>query len=286
VKPAPFRYLRASDREEALALLAEHGDEGKVIAGGQSLAAVMNMRLSRPELLIDVDRLPGLSYVLLDGGELRVGALVRHGHVEHYPGVLGGHELLRRAMRFVGHYPIRTRGSVGGSIAHADPAAEWVLLATLLDAQVRAERVDGSRWVGADDFFHGFFTTALEPDELVTEVRFPRAPSRSAITEFARRHGDFAVVAAAVAFDLDDDGLITDPRVALAGVGSKAVKLSGAAEVLAGEPPELATFAAAAYRATTEIDPPADAHGDAAYRRQLARVLLTRALQEAVHDHR
>ncbi len=279
MKPAPFRYLRADDRDEALALLAEHGDEGKVIAGGQSLVAVMNFRLSRPEVLIDVDRLPGMSYLMRDGADLRIGALTRHRHVEHFPGDLAGHGLLRDAMSYVGHYPIRTRGTVGGSIAHADPAAEWVLLARLLDARIRVDSVRGARWVAAEDFFHGFFTTALAPDELVTEVRFPRAPRCSSLTEFARRDGDFAVVAAAVAYDIDDDGRIDDPRIALAGVGSTVVRID--ASELVGQRPEGELFREVAHLAAGEIDPPSDQHGDADYRRHLTRTLVARALEEA-----
>ncbi len=284
MKPAPFRYLRATHRDEALALLAEHGDEGKLIAGGQSLAAVMNFRLSRPEVLIDVDRLPGASYLLRDGEDLRIGALTRHRHVEHYPGDLGGHGLLRDAMRHVGHYPIRTRGTVGGSIAHADPAAEWVLLARLFDARIRADSVRGTRWIDADEFFQGFFTTALAPDELVTEVVFPRAPARSALLEFARRHGDFAVVAAAVAYDVDDAGRIRDPRVALAGVGATVARIDAAA--LVGQRPAPALFAEVADAAARAIDPPSDQHGDADYRRHLTRTLVARAFEEADDDDR
>jgi carbon-monoxide dehydrogenase medium subunit len=285
MKPAPFRYLRAEDAGHALELLREHGDEAKVIAGGQSLAAVMSLRLSRPELLIDIDRVPGLSYVLPSDGGLRVGALTRHRHVERYPGALDGFTLLPRAARFVGHYPIRTRGTFGGSIAHADPAAEWVLVATLLDAEITVARRGGTRVVPAADFFHGFFTTTVGADELVTEVRFPIGVARSAITEFARRHGDFAVVAAAVGFDLDDDGRVARPRLALGGVASTAVRLREAAGVLDGADPTAESFAEAARVAAAEIDdPPSDSHGDARYRRHLTATLVRRALREAMDD--
>jgi carbon-monoxide dehydrogenase medium subunit len=285
VKPAPFRYVRAEHLEHALSLLAEHGEEAKVIAGGQSLAAVMNLRLSRPEMLIDIDRLPGLSYILPDGHGVRIGALTRHRQIERYPGLLEGFDLLPTAAALVGHYPIRTRGTFGGSIAHADPAAEWVLLATLLDAEIEVASADGTRTVAADGFFHGFFTTAVRPDELVTEVRLPSRVARSAVTEFARRHGDFAIVAAAVGFDLDGDGRMTGPRVALGGVASTALRLPDAEAVLAGNPAGAEVFEEAARVAAAEIDdPPADAHGDAAYRRHLAATLVRRALTEASND--
>jgi carbon-monoxide dehydrogenase medium subunit len=286
VKPAPFVYRRAETLEHALALLAEHGDEAKIIAGGQSLAAVMNMRLSRPELLIDIDRLPGLAYVLPVDGGLRIGALTRHRQIERYPAPLDGFELLPAAARLVGHYPIRTRGTFGGSIAHADPAAEWVLVAALLDAEIEITGRDGRRTVPASEFFHGFFTTAVGPDELVTEVVLPGGSDRSAICEFARRHGDFAVVAAGVAYDLAGDGTIRHPRLALGGVAATAARLTEAADVLDGQAPGPDVFVAAAEAAASEIDPQADAHGDANYRRHLTRTLVRRALEEATDADR
>lgn len=285
MKPAAFAYRRAETLEHALDLLAEHGDEAKVVAGGQSLVAVMNLRLSRPEMLIDIDRLPGLGHVLPGPDGLWIGALTRHRHVERYPGVLDGFEVLPRAARHIGHLPIRMRGTFGGSIAHADPAAEWVLLAALLDAQVVVRNRGGERILDAADFFLGFFTTAAEPDELVTEVRFPRPVERSAISEFARRHGDFAIVSAAVGFDLDETGGVQAPALALGGVASTPIRLAEAEAALAGAAPttdlldEVAAIAAAEFD-----DPPTDAHGDATYRRHLARTLVRRALEEAVHD--
>lgn len=284
MKPAPFRYLRAEGLDHALDLLAEHGEEAKVIAGGQSLAAVMNLRLARPEALIDIDRIGGLSYVVAEQGQLRVGALTRHRHIERYPAVLDGFELLPRAARFVGHYPIRVRGTFGGSIAHADPAAEWVLLATLLDADIVLARAGSRRTVAARDFFQGFFTTAAAPDELVVEVQFPTAVTHAAITEFARRHGDFAVVAAAVGFDLED-GRVRSPRLALGGIASTARRLEEAAAALDGVEPTPQLLDDVARIAAAEIDdPPADAHGDATYRRHLVATLVRRALQEAFDD--
>lgn len=283
MKPAPFRYLRAETVEHALDLLGEHGDDAKVLAGGQSLVAVMNLRLSRPEVVIDIDRVPGCSYVLPGEAGLRVGALTRHRHVERYPGPLDGYALLPRAARYVGHAPIRNRGTFGGSIAHADPAAEWPLVATLLDARIEvAHATTGRREVAAADFFHGFFTTAVAADELVTAVTFPVATERSAIAEFARRHGDFAVVSAAVAHDLDDDGRVVAPRLALGGVAAVPVRLTEAAAALEGRVVDAAVADEVGAVAAAEIaDPPADAHGDATYRRHLVRTLVARALLDA-----
>lgn len=282
MKPAPFCYLRAETVDHALALLAEHGDDAKVIAGGQSLAAVMNLRLSRPEVLIDIDRIPGCSYVLPQAGRLRIGALTRHRHVERYPGPLDGFELLPRAAAFVGHAPIRNRGTFGGSIAHADPAAEWPLVAIVLEAQIEVAHAHrGRRQVAAADFFQGFFTTDVAADELVTAVTFPTGVTHSAITEFARRHGDFAVVSAVVAFDLDADRVVA-PRIALGGVASVPVRVPEAAQALDGRDLDPATADEVGRVAAAEIeDPPADAHGDAAYRRHLVRTLVARAVLEA-----
>lgn len=285
MKAAAFVYRRAETLDHALDLLAEHGDEAKVVAGGQSLIAVMNLRLSRPEMLIDIDRLPGLGHVLPGPGGLRIGALTRHRQVERYPGLLDGYEVLPQAARHIGHLPIRTRGTFGGSIAHADPAAEWVLLARMLDAKMVVRSRRGERVVDAGDFFLGFFTTAIEPDELVTEVRFPRPIERSAIREFARRHGDFAIVSAAVGFDLDGSGRAQAPALALGGVASTPVRLPEAEAALAGAAltPDLLDEVAAIAAAEFD-DPPTDAHGDASYRRHLARTLIRRALEGCLHD--
>lgn len=281
MKPATFDYHQATSVAHAVELLGEHGDDGKLLAGGQSLAAVMNLRLARPEVVLDIDQVPGLSYIQTDGQALRIGALTRHRQLETYPADLGGYELLRRTARYIGHYPIRVRGTVGGSIAHADPAAEWVLLAALLDAEVELASVRGRRTVAASELFHGSFLTSIEPDELLTETRFPRGYRCGAITEYARRHGDFAIVAAAVAFDLDDDGGTVDPRIGLAGVDAVPVRAYDAERALAGQRPDDPTIAEVVELAVAGLEPPSDAHGDATYRRHLARTLTTRALTEA-----
>lgn len=282
MKPAPFRYLRAETVDHAVELLARHGDDAKLLAGGQSLVALMNLRLARPEVVVDIDRVPGLSYVLLEDGELRIGALTRHRQLERYPARLDGFEVIPEAAGLVGHYPVRTRGTFGGSLAHADPAAEWVLLATVLEADIVVASAAGRRVIPAEAFFRGFLTTALEPDEMVVEVVFSNAVQHSAITEFSRRHGDFALVSAAVGFDLDDDGRIRRPRLGLGGVASTAVRLEDAAHALGNRTPDAATYAAVAAIAAAEIeDPPGDAHGDATYRRQLTRTLVERALHQA-----
>jgi CO/xanthine dehydrogenase FAD-binding subunit len=268
VKPAPFTYHRARTVSGAVGLLAELGDDAKVIAGGQSLVAMMNFRLARPEHLIDIARIPGLDTISGEGDALRVGALVTH-HAVETADLGAGFRVLSDAMRWVGHLPIRTRGTVGGSLAHADATAEWCLLAALLDARIVVEGPAGRREIPAGEFFQGVFTTALEPDELIVEVVFPRPAPRAALTEFAERQGDFAIVAAAV--DLDA------PRVVLGGVAPVPLCVPQAAAVLAGggTPAEAGEAAAAAVDVRDE--PGVSAH----YRRGLVRTLVARACEEA-----
>jgi carbon-monoxide dehydrogenase medium subunit len=287
VKPAAFDYHRVERTEDALARLAELGEDAKVLAGGQSLVPMMNFRLVRPSALVDITRVPDLRYVLRDGDALRIGALTLHREVEMLrdPDVAAGYELLPRAARWVGHYPIRTRGTFGGSSAHADPSAEWCMLAVLLDATIVAAGPDGEREVPAADFFLGFFTTALEPGELLVEVRFPRPRPHAALQEFARRHGDFAIVAAAVALDVDGDR-ISEPRVVVGGVDEVPLRVEAAEEVLGGAAPGGEAFAQAGRAAADAVDPSADVHGSAEYRKELTDVLVRRALAEAIHADR
>jgi aerobic carbon-monoxide dehydrogenase medium subunit len=284
MKPAAFEYHRVELVEEALERLAELGDEAKVLAGGQSLVPMMNFRLVRPPALVDITRIPDLRYVVRDGDALRIGALTVHREVERLsdPELVSGYELLPRAARWVGHYPIRTRGTFGGSIAHADPSAEWCLLAVLLDAVVVLAGPDGERELPAADFFLGFFTTALEPGELLVEVRLPRPRRHAALQEFARRHGDFAVVAAAVAVDVDGDRL-ADPRIVIGGVDEVPVRVEEAERALDGATAGPEAFAETGRAAAAAVDPSSDIHGSAEYRRELTGVLVRRALAEAVN---
>jgi carbon-monoxide dehydrogenase medium subunit len=288
VKPAPFTYHLARDVAEAVGLLAELGEDAKILAGGQSLVPMMNLRLARPSALVDITRIPGLSYLKAGPDGLRIGALTRHRAVEttRDPAVLGGFGVLPRSARWIGHYPIRARGTFGGSIAHADSTSEWCLLAVLLRAEITLTGPGGQRRVGADGFFEGFFTTAAEPDEIVTEVRFPSPAPHAALTEFAPRQGDFAVVAAAVQLDLGAGAGVKDgssecrsARVVLGGV-SPAPFVVDTTEV-AGRPVSPGTWREAGEIAAAQIDPPEDASGDSGYRRRLTATLVARALAEA-----
>ncbi|MFE0190481.1 FAD binding domain-containing protein [Streptomyces sp. NPDC058989] len=280
MKPAPFRYHRAPDVEGATRLLAELGEDAKAIAGGQSLVAMMNFRLARPRHLVDIGGIRELDRLHRDaGGGLRIGALTTHHTVQTAPAeVLGaGFTVLRDAMGWIGHLPIRTRGTVGGSIAHADATAEWCLLAVALDAEFVARGPRGERNIPAADFFLGYYTTALDPDELLVEIVFPRPAPYAALTEFAERRGDFALVAAVVDLDVEE-GTVRGGRVALGGVAATVVRVPEAESVLAGG----GSFEACAAAAAEAVDPPADASGSTHYRRGLVRTLVRRACEEAM----
>ncbi|TCK26143.1 FAD binding domain-containing protein [Pseudonocardia endophytica] len=258
MKPAPFTYHRASSVRDAVDLLAELADgEPKLLAGGQSLVAMMNYRMARPGHLVDLTHVPGLDGIQLEGPTLRIGALATHRAVEKAD--LGpGFAVLSATMRWVGHLPIRTRGTVGGSLAHADATAEWCLLAVLLDALVIVDGPGGRREIAAREFFHGPFTTALDPDEVIVEVAFGRPAPRAAVAEYADRRGDFAVVAAGVDLDTGD--------VVLGGVAPVPLLVRGA-----GSPDEVAD----ALELRDEPGVPA------AYRRGLVSTLVARAREEA-----
>jgi len=286
VKPAPFTFHRAHSVAEAVALLAELGDEAKILAGGLSLVPMMNFRLARPTALVDVSRIAGLSYLRADPADpadpagLRIGALTTHRTVEtsRDPAVLNGFGVLPRSARWIGHYPIRSRGTFGGSIAHADPTSEWCLLAVLLAARIVLTGPNGQRTVPAAEFFEGYYSTAAAPDEMITEIWFPEPANRAVLTEFAPRQGDFAVVAAAVSADIDD-GICRSGRVVLGGVGPLPVEVN--ADLLSGQPATGSTWQAMGEHAAGQIDPPGDAHGDAGFRRRLTATLVSRALAEA-----
>jgi aerobic carbon-monoxide dehydrogenase medium subunit len=281
VKPAPFAYHRARSVAEAIALLAELGDEAKILAGGLSLVPMMNFRLARPTALVDVSRLEGLSYLRADAADgLRIGALTTHRTVEisRDPAVLGGFGVLPRSARWIGHYPVRSRGTFGGSIAHADPASEWCLLAVLLGARVVLTGPDGPRTVPAAEFFEGYYSTAAAPDEMITELWFPAPSPHAVLIEFAQRQGDFAVVAAAVSARISG-GVCQEGRVVLGGVGPLPVEVDTGP--LGGQPAKEETWRAMGEHAARQIDPPDDTHGDAGFRRRLAATLVARALAEA-----
>ena len=286
MKPAAFEYRRATAVEDAVDQLTELGDEAKLLAGGQSLVPMMNFRLVRPSALVDVAGIPDLQYLEPhDGRGLKIGALTPHRWVEEMedPELLDGFSILKRAARWVGHYPIRTLGTFGGSIAHGDPSAEWCMLAALLDAEIVAVGPEGERVIPASDFFHGFFMTALEPDEMIVEVRFPQPAPNAALQEFARRAGDYAIVAAAVTLDMDD-GKCRSARVVLGGVADVPLRVTEAERVLEGAEIGREAFEEAGQEAAKVVDPPSDVQGTSEYRRDLSAVMVRRALEEATAD--
>jgi CO/xanthine dehydrogenase FAD-binding subunit len=287
MKPAAFEYFCPTTMDAALALLVEHGSDAKPLAGGQSLIPAMNFRLATPSVLVDLNALSGLSYVALDEDVLRIGGMTRHRTVERDAVVAREAPLVAEAMPFIAHPAIRTRGTIGGSLAHADPAAELPAVMLALDATFVLASHSGSRRVAAADFFTGLFSTAIEPGELLTEIRIPRKPPRSgyAFEEISRRHGDFALAGVAASVRVDEQGVCTSARLALLSVADRPVVSAEVARVLEGQRPSPGAIRAAATAAAArDIDPTSDIHASSAYRRQLAAVLTRRALERAFHQ--
>ncbi|MFQ5889982.1 MAG: FAD binding domain-containing protein [Gemmatimonadota bacterium] len=285
MKPAPFEYFAPRTLEEALSLLARHGYEAKPLAGGQSLIPTMNFRLAQPTILVDLNGLEELERLeAADAGGLCIGAMVRQRAVERSALVRERAPLVAEAMPYVAHPQIRNRGTVGGSLAHADPAAELPAVMLALKARFRLEGPEGARWVDASDFFLGPFSTALAEDELLAEIVLPRLPARTgtAFLELARRHGDYALVGVAAVVSVDEEGRCREARLALLSVGDRPGAASSAAASLAGELPTEERIAdAARLAASCDIEPLEDIHASPAYRRRLAEVLTRRALTEA-----
>ena len=284
MKPAPFAYYRATNADEALALLGEHGDEAKPLAGGQSLIPAMNFRLARPTVLVDLNGAGELAGIdVQPHGALRVGAMTRQRTVERSATMAAHAPLLAEAMPWVAHVAIRTRGTVGGSVAHADPAAELPAVFAALNARYLVRSSGGSRWISADAFTTGLFATALEHGELLTAIEIPPMPRRTgwAFVEMARRHGDFALAGVACTVTLDDNGVCGNTRIALFGVGDGPIVSTGAAAVMIGTAPSPDAFRAAADAAESDVDPPSDIHATASYRRHLVGVLTRRAFARA-----
>jgi len=283
VKPAPFVYHAPKTLEQAVAILAEVAPEdGRVLAGGQSLVPTMAFRLARPAHLVDINPVAGLDRLAVENDTLLIGACVRHAafHRPVTAGPLG--DLLAYVVRHIAHYPIRTRGTFCGSLAHADPASEWCLVAATLGGEIAARSARGTRRIAAIDFFQGLMATTLEEDELLEQARLPvLAPElRWGFYEFSRRAGDYALAMALTTFRLED-GLIAGPRLGLGGVEASPRRIPEAEAVLAGKPPEIGIFREAAEAAAEAIDPLEDIQAGAEYRRDLVRAVARRALERA-----
>jgi carbon-monoxide dehydrogenase medium subunit len=281
MKPAPFRYHAPKTVEEAVETLAEVAPEdGRVLAGGQSLVPIMAFRLARPGHLVDINGVDALKRLAVEGGKLCIGACVRHAafHKPVVDGPLG--RLLTTVVHHIAHYPIRTRGTFCGSIAHADPASEWALVVAALDGEMVAQSTSGTRIIPARDYFRGIMSTALREDELLIEVRLPILPedTRCGFYEFNRRAGDFALAMALAIFRIRD-GVMMEPRLAVGSVEAKPRRIAQAEEALAGRPPGRAAFEAAAERVEAAVDPLDDLIIGAEYRRDLARTISRRALE-------
>jgi aerobic carbon-monoxide dehydrogenase medium subunit len=281
MKPPRFDYHAPQSVDEAVALLARYGGDAKVLAGGQSLMPMLNFRLARPAALIDVNRIPALAYVREDNGTVAFGAMTRQRTIEFSPVVAERVPLLREATRWVGHLPIRSRGTIGGSIAHADPSAEYPAVLTALDGEVIAQGPRGRRTLAPGALFETYLTTTLAADELLVEVRLPAVPAGAgcAFEEFARRHGDFALVG--IAAMVSRDGTRVRARLASAGAGPVPVRLRAAEEILERDGLGDAAIEAAGARAAELVEPDTDVHASADYRRHLTRVLTARALKRA-----
>ena len=283
MKPATFRYHAPKTVDEAVAALAEFGpQDGRVLAGGQSLVPTMAFRLARPAHLVDINGVEALNRLAVDGGKLAIGACVRHAafHQPVCEGPLG--KILTDVVAHIAHYPIRNRGTFCGSLAHADPSSEWCLVMVALDGEMVAKSAGGERIIAARDFFNGMMTTALREDELLVEARLPMlaADTRCGFYEFNRRAGDFALAAALAAYRVEG-GKIVEPRLAVGGAESNPRRIAEAERALAGAEPGDKAFRAAAAAATAAIDPLEDITTSAEYRRDLVLAVTRRALERA-----
>lgn len=285
MKPGQLEYHAPDTVQDAVDLLASYDGDGMVIAGGQSLMPLLNMRLASPRGLIDLNGIGELDYYLVGPGRLIVGALCRHRDIELDPEVRHHWGAVADAVPAIGHVAIRNRGTVVGSICHADPAAEWPALTVLLAATITARGPHGSRDVPAEQFFDSHYVTALRPAEVVTEVRFalPLERAGSGFVEVARRHGDFALVSVGAVIELDERGLVARARLVAGGVAPHPVRLTEAEEVLVGRVPDDAAAAMAGDAGSAAVEPPGDIHAPGAYRRNLVGTLVRRALSAAVH---
>ena len=279
MKPPPFAYMRPATLEEAIVALSEHGDDAKVLAGGQSLVPLLNFRFARPSVLIDLGMIEGMQALRIEDDVLVVGAMVRQRSAELAPEVLEHCPILPDGLRHVGHIQIRHRGTIGGSLAHADPAAELPAIALAVDAEIVAMSIRGSRTIAASSFFEGPFMTALAPDEIVKEIRFPSTKgSKVGFLEFARRSGDFAIAGVAV-INRSTRPEAADIRISAFGVGGSAVRLHEAEDVVRGRELSPERVIEAGNVAAASIDAVTDVHADAHYRSELLKTLVARTLR-------
>ncbi len=283
MKPPPFDYLLPQTLEETLDALDGKDEDVKLLAGGQSLLPLLSLRLARPSVLVDLNQITALSQIEIKKDHVTVGAMTREVELEHSPEIRAAVPLLAEALPLIGHVAIRTRGTLGGSLAHADPAAELPAVAIALDATFQiSSKERGERTLSAKDFFQGYFTTAIESDEILTHIEFPRAKKHTgyAVTEVARRHGDFAMAGAVSVLTIAEDS-ITEARLALINMAETPIRAKQAELALLGSAPSTETFAEIAELATKELNPPQDLHATSPYRRTLGATCIKRSLELA-----
>jgi CO/xanthine dehydrogenase FAD-binding subunit len=286
VKPVAFELARVSSIEQACELLADEDRDIRVLAGGQSLVPMLNFRLSGPDVLVDLNHVAELQYITEEDGVLRVGAVTRQRAVERYVAGRPAWSLLARAFAKIGHVPIRNRGTVGGSVANADPAAEMCLTSLALDATMVTRSLGGSRDVAAEDWFDSYYTTTIEPGELLTEVRFPAETpgSGTGLREVSRRRGDFALVSCAALLKTSATGTVEEARLCYGSMGSRPLRAYATEQWLLGRPATAETFAEASASIDDQLDPHTDLHASSAYRMSVAKALTRRTLADALAD--
>jgi len=284
MKPTPFKYISVDSLEEALSYKREHGEDAKILAGGQSLIPAMNYRLAQPSILIDINNIDQLKYINKENGNLHIGAMTTQTEIEHSSIVSESQPLIHETIPFIAHPQIRNRGTLGGSLAHADPASELPLIALALEAKMLAQTSEGERWIDADDFLITMFTVDLMPDEILTGISFPEFPKNTgwSFMEVSRRMGDYAMAGVAALVTLQGNGVCKSAKLIYLNVGDKAINAKKAAGILAGEQITPATIAAAASTAAEEeIMPFGSVHATPEYQSHLSRVLTERTLTTA-----
>jgi CO/xanthine dehydrogenase FAD-binding subunit len=286
MKPPLFDYYAPQSLDETLALLEKFASDARVLAGGQSLVPLMNMRLVSPREIIDINKVAALDYIEEHDGYLCLGALTRHRTIERSPLVAAYCPLLAQAVAFVGHTQVRSRGTIGGSVAHADPAAEYPAVLATFDGVIVVQSVRGKRAIGWEQFFLGPYMVDLQPDEMVVEIRLrnPVQPAAGTFLELSRRHGDFALVEAAVQLQIDSAGKCAGVQIGLGGVGGTPVRATAAEQWLHGRVADVIQFGQAAALAAEHLEPDDDLHGSALYRKRMASLLVARALTQAVES--
>jgi len=285
VKPASFKYVVAQSVDHAISLLEQHGPDAKLIAGGQSLVPMMNFRLARPEWLIDINRIPDLAGIRVDGSIVRIGSMTRYSALEA-SALIGQHApLLHEILPHIAHTAIRNRGTIGGSVSHADPAAEIPVALLALDAELEVRGPRGTRKIAADAYFIGQMTTAIEPDEILTAIHVPAQPTGDAFkfTEFARRRGDFALTSVAAVLRFDAGRMSNHVRISIGSLADRPMRAHAAENMLSGQSPQAELFEEAAHTAAGEVQPGSDLHASMEYRRDLIRTHVQLALSGASH---